>query len=139
MSATTFAEICAARDEQLAGISVALARIQREIQLFSGGDLALLQRLFDRQRNLILESDDVARSATDQILALPEVIAAGKTLVGLGKSMARVAAQMPTIKKGYLAKSAEVLTVAKKFVDVIAEAKKPAPAVAPAPAVGGGG
>jgi hypothetical protein len=114
--------IRAARDAQLEGLGVAIDRVRQEIARYSRND-AYLDRLVTRRTTLTNEMAAVRAAATDEVLALPGVIDAAGRLGALGKQMQDRAAEMPRAKD-LLTKASQILTIAQKFIDLVASIQK---------------
>ncbi len=111
----------AARDQQLEGLDVAFARVNQEIAAYTQVD-DYQGRLIARQTELLSERAAVRSWATNQVLALASVLAAVNRLAALGDQMSRQAKQMQTTTR-VLSKSAEILGISKKFLDLVVEKK----------------
>lgn len=116
------AQIKAARDQQIQGLSDALQQIRSQI-LAHTGTADLQDRLSQRQEDLSDEINAIVTNATDKVLELPEVQAAVDELTSLGRLMTRRAQEMKDAADK-LSKAVDVLGVAQKFLDTIASKKK---------------
>ncbi len=83
-----------------------------------------LDQLTKRFQDLKNESASIWASATDQVLALPEVLAAAATLSTLASNMKAAAQALPNATS-VLNGTASVLSFGQQFADAIASAQKP--------------
>ena len=117
-----FNMIRASRDSVLSGLSAALDRVNREIAATTQVG-PYLERLGNRQQDLLDEMRAVRASATDQILALPQVRAARAQLTAIGDRMMKRSKELVRATN-LLGKAGEILALGQSFSDLLAGAQK---------------
>ena len=114
--------ILASRDNIASGLDQMIDAITPEFAK-PGLSRDEVTRLSARQTALVNERHEVFVRATDEVLALPGVVAAAGKLTKLGQDMNKAAGPL---RRGttLLEQSATVLGVAQKFVDVVTGSQK---------------
>jgi hypothetical protein len=117
-----FGVIRDSRKRVLSGLSDALDRINREIAATTRVG-PYLERLGNRQQDLLDEMRDIRASATDHVLALPQVIAARVELTAIGERMTERGRELVEATD-LLGKAGEILAVGQSFADLLATIRK---------------
>jgi hypothetical protein len=123
MGQLTIDDIVQSRDEALGALENCFNAVGDAIaQTIQTGPY--LDQLTKRFQDLKNERASIRASATDEVLALPEVLAAAATLSALSSKMTTVA-QALSKAASVLNVTASVLSFGQQFADAIASAQKP--------------
>jgi hypothetical protein len=107
------------RNNILDGLEAALARVNAEIPIRTG---VRRRRLATRQLELINESDEVMRAATNEVLALSEVKAAASQLVAIGNQMTERSKELQNAT-AILTQTGKILSLGQRFMDIVDKAR----------------
>jgi hypothetical protein len=120
--AATVDDIRSHRDTALEALGIALVKVGDQIaQTTASGPT--LDQLTRRNQDLMDQRAAIRAAATDEVLALPAVIAAATALGALSAEMKTVAQALPAAAS-LLTGAATVLSLGQQFADLIAKAQK---------------